>query len=151
MQIATVRLEDKTGLRTIIEARNHTIIADEPTDAGGTDTGMTPTELMLGALGACAAITMRLYAQRKGWALEGVEIDLSTARYKADAYPRYTGEGDFVHEFMQRIQITGDLDEAQKHRLLEIAGKCPVHKAIFEPKVMIEEIVEASIREESEA
>ncbi len=150
MPTAFVRLDDTSGLRATVTARQHAVIVDEPVDMGGTDTGMTPTELMLGALGACAAITMQLYAQRKGWSLASVEIDLSGERHKAADYPKYEGSGDFVHEFVQRIHITGDLDDAQKQRLLEIAGKCPVHRALAEPKVMIEEIVEAALREENQ-
>ena len=104
---------------------------------------------MLGALGACAAITMKMYANRKGWQLDGVEIDLSTERYKAPDYPAYTGEGDFVHEFRQRITIKGDLTPEQKERMMQIAGKCPVHRALTEPNVMIEELVDAIIAEEA--
>ena len=100
-------------------------------------------------MGACAAITARIYAQRKGWPLEGVDIDLSTERYKAADYPAYTGGEAFVHEFRQRIHFRGALTDEQKIRLLEIAGKCPVHRALTEPKVMIEELVDAIIASEA--
>lgn len=136
-------------MQAVIQVREFTLVADEPESDGGTNLGMTPKEMMLGALGACAAITARMYAQRKGWNLEGVEIDLNTERYKAPDYPAYTGEGDFVHEFRQRIVFKGDLTHEQRERLLEIAGRCPVHRALTEPNFMIEELVDEIIAEEA--
>lgn len=147
MKKASVRLE--AGYRAVIQTREHTLIADEPLDEGGQDEGPTATELLLGALGACAAITCKLYASRKKWPLEGVEIDLSTERYKAADYPAYTGPEGFVREFRQRIVFKGPLTPEQKDRLLEIAGKCPVHRALTEPSIMIEEMVDALISEEA--
>ena len=147
MAKATVRLGE--GMKAVIQAREFTLIADEPEDDGGTNLGMTPKEMLLGALGACVAITVRMYAQRKRWALEGIEIDLSTERFKAPDYPAYTGEGDFVHEFRQQIVFKGDLTHEQRERLLEIAGKCPVHRALTEPNFMVEELVDEILAEEA--
>lgn len=147
MAKVTVRLDE--GMQAVLQARGFSVIADEPESDGGTNLGMTPKELMLGALGACAAMTARMYAQRKGWALEGVEVDLSTERYKKPDYPAYTGTGDFVHEFRQRIHFKGDLTLEQRERLLEIAGKCPVHRALTEPNFMIEELIDGIIAEEA--
>ena len=147
MTKATVRLDE--GYQAVIQIRNHTLIADEPESDGGNNAGPTSKEMLLGALGACAAITVKMYAKRKGWALEGVEIDLSTERFKTEDYPAYTGEGAFVHEFRQRIRFKGDLTDEQKERMLQIAGKCPVHRALDEPTVMIEELVDAIIAEEA--
>ncbi len=147
MAKATVRLNE--GMQAVIQVREFTLVADEPESDGGTNLGATPKELMLGALGACAAITARMYARRKGWPLEGVEIDLNTDRYKAPDYPAYTGIGDFVHEFSQRIAFKGPLTVEQKERLLEIAGKCPVHRALTEPNFMIEELVDEILAEEA--
>ena len=146
MTKATVRLDE--GYQAVIQIRDHTLIADEPESDGGKNAGPTSKELLLAALGACAAITVKMYANRKGWPLEGVEIDLSTERHKASAYPAYTGEGDFVHEFRQRIRFKGDLTAEQKERMLQIAGKCPVHRALDEPTVMIEQLVDAIIAKE---
>lgn len=148
MTKATVRLNE--GYQAVIQVRNHTLIVDEPESDGGKNAGPTSKEMMLAALGACAAITAKMYAQRKGWALEGVEIDLSTERFKAAEYPAYAGDEDgFLHEFRQRIVFKGALTEEQKQRLLEITGKCPVHRALTEPNVMIEEMVDAIIAEEA--
>ena len=141
-----VRLDE--GYKATIQVRDHTLIADEPVSDGGTNAGPTSKEYLLAALGACAAITIKMYASRKGWALEGVEIDLSTERHKATNFPAYTGEGEFVHEFRQRIALKGALTDEQKERLLEIAGKCPVHRALTEPNFMLEELVDSIIAEE---
>lgn len=136
------------GLTTTIKIRNFTLIADEPLHDGGADLGPKPTELLLAALGACAAITARLYAQRKEWDLQGVEIDLTTERFKKEDYPAYTGEAPFVREFAQRMTFAGNLTAEQKDRLLEIAVRCPVHRALTEPHVFLETWVDGVIAEE---
>jgi putative redox protein len=128
------------GMRTTLAARHHAWIADEPTHDGGTDTGPTPMELLLSAVGACAAITAKMYAERKGWPLEGVDIDLSLERFKKADYAAYTGESDVVNEFCQSIVFRGPLTDEQKRRLLEIAGKCPVHRVLTQPNFMFEEL-----------
>ncbi len=147
--MSTAHISLKQGLTTTITIRDLMIIADEPLHDGGANLGPTPVELMLGALGSCAAITARLYAQRKGWDLQAVEIDLSTERYRKDDYPAYTGEEAYVREFKQRITFIGDLTDEQRARLLEIAGKCPVHRALTDAKMMIEQLVDAVIAEEN--
>jgi putative redox protein len=139
MTKVSVRLDE--GFKTLIQTRGLTVISDEPTSDGGTDLGPTPKELMLGALGACAAITAKLYAQRKGWPLEGVEIDLDLERFKTAEYPGYTGTSDMLNEFRQRIVFKGPLTQQQRDRLLEIAGKCPVHRILTEPNVVLHELI----------
>jgi putative redox protein len=133
-------LTQTDGMKTTIRIRDHELIADEPIRDGGTDLGASPTELLIAALASCAAITAKMYAQRKGWALEGVEIDVTMERFKAADYPSYVGEADRVNEFRQRITFKGDLTDEQRQRLLEIAGKCPVHKILTEPNIMFEEL-----------
>ncbi|MBE2271060.1 MAG: OsmC family protein [Anaerolinea sp.] len=135
----TVRLED--GYKTLIETRNVTAVADEPLEEGGTNLGPTPRELLLGALGACAAITARMYALRKGWALEGVEVSVSMDKLKAADYPGYTGSSENVNEFRQMIHFKGDLTDEQRERLLQIAGKCPVHRILMDDNIIIEELL----------
>jgi putative redox protein len=131
------------NFRTEITVRGHTIIADEPEDAGGTNTGPTPMELMLGALGACVAITLKLYADRKGWPLEGVETAQTHEKYKKDDYPAYEGEALFVNEIRQQIVLHGPLTDDQCERLLEIAGKCPVSRVITDPTFIVKELLRA--------
>lgn len=149
MPKAVVRLE--SGLRVSAQIRDHIVFADEPANAGGSDTAPTPTELLSAALGACAAITAKLYAQRKGWDLQGIEIAVDFARHKAADYGAYAGDADFVHEFHQDIHFIGDLDEEQKARLLDIAAKCPVHRAIGSPAFMFDRLVDDLIAQEGSA
>ena len=132
----------KDGLQTTIHSGNHTYHADEPIEDGGTDTAPTPTQMMMGALGSCIAITMRLYAQRKGWALEGVEVDLDFERFKGKDYPAYNGDERYVHEIVKKITLYGDLTEEQHARILEIGSICPVHRLITTPSFFVQEVIE---------
>jgi putative redox protein len=92
--------------------------ADEETDKGGDNTGPAPHELLLAALGSCTAMTLKVYAERKGWPLSDVHVSLNGA----------SGEGGFV--ITRRLKMDGELDAYQRLRLLEIADKCPVHKTL---------------------
>ncbi len=130
-------------LRTSIRARQHTVYADEPAQDGGIDSAPTPMELMLGALGACMVITLQLYAQRKNWPLEGVEIALEQQRFTGGEHPAYQGDAQFVHEIRDQIVLRGPLSEEQRKRLLEIAGRCPVHRLIENPVFFVDELLEA--------
>ena len=131
-----------TGLQTEINIRNHTIFADEPLDRDGTDTAPTPMEMLVGALGACVVITVQMYARRKGWPLEEVEISLSLERYKKEDYPAYTGDSGFVNEVRQHVTLKGPLTEEQKARLQEIGKKCPVHRTLEFPTFFVEGMLE---------
>lgn len=136
------KLHLETGLKTVTKVRDHEVVIDEPIEQGGTDEGPTPVEAVLAALGACAAITARLYAQRKGWNLESVEIDLNLDRnVSAKDHPLYKGEAEIINVFRQRMNFVGDLTLEQKERLLEIAGRCNVHRVLTTPNLMIEELV----------
>ncbi len=141
MTQAQIRLRE--GTKVTIVTGNHTFITDEPVDSGGMDLGPTPMDLLRGALGACVAVTVRLYADRKKWPLEGVDVDVDMERFKAVDYAGYDGPHDFVHEFKLKIAFKGDLTEEQRARLLEIAGKCPVHRAIAQQVYVFDELVEA--------
>lgn len=118
------------GFRTEIEARSHGLVADEPTMLGGTDRGPTPYELLLSALGSCMAMTLRMYADRKGWPLEGVEVQLRTARsHEADCVQ--CDEKDVgITTVERRLELSGALTDAQRERLLEIADRCPVKQTL---------------------
>lgn len=156
--MAKVQVTLREGLRAEMKMRQHTIFADEPAEDGGTDSGPMPTELVLGALAACAAITAQLYARRKGWPLESVEIEAGTEKLSISGHPTYRSDvnatGDIVNEFIQVIRFNGDLTPVQKTRLLEIAGRCPVHRLFTQPSLLIErlaeETVEAALSEEEQ-
>ena len=120
----------KAGLRTTVAADGHVFHVDEPVAAGGSDSAADPVKHLLGALGSCMAITARLYAQRKGWPLAGVDIALDVERHRGADYPGYDGDSVFVHEISQQITLHGPLDDSQRRRILEIAGRCPVHRIV---------------------
>jgi putative redox protein len=140
MPAITARTE--TGYRTAIHIRNHTIIADELLQDGGTDTGPTPMEILLGTVGACIAVTTTAYAERKGWPLEGVSVELDMERIRGDSYPAYSGKAAFIHEICEHIGFEGPLTAEQRARLMFIAGKCPVHLALENPVFFTQHLVE---------
>ncbi len=119
-----------SGLRQQVRAGRHVLVADEPVAAGGEDAGPGPYELLLAALGACTAMTLKLYAGRKGWPLEQVEVRLShTKIYARDCEDCQTREGK-LDRIEREIHLAGPLDAEQRARLLEIADRCPVHRTL---------------------
>jgi len=113
----------------IISGRRH-LIADEPQDAGGLGSGPTPYDLLLAALGACTSMTLRLYADHKQLSLKRVSVRLRHSRsYANDCAECETKEG-MLDRIERVITLEGDLDAAQRKRLLEIADKCPVHRTL---------------------
>ena len=117
-------------LKEEIRSGKHVVIADEPLEAGGTDEGPAPYELLLAALGACTAMTLQIYARWKQWPLENVEVSLSHDRiYAQDCAECVTKEGK-ITRIERYISLTGELSDEQKSRLLEIAQQCPVHRTL---------------------
>lgn len=117
-------------LKQEITAGKHRLIADEPLEAGGSDAGPDPYSLLLAALGACTAMTLQMYARRKQWPLEKVEVSLRHSRiYAKDCDECETEEGK-IERIDRYISITGPLTVDQKNRLMEIAKRCPVHKTL---------------------
>ncbi len=113
-----------------IRAGHHTFIADEPAEIGD-DTGPTPYDLLLASLGACTAMTLRLYAARKAWPLERVSVQLKHERvHAADARDCESGRGMIAHIEIA-LDLEGPLTDEQQHRLLEIAERCPVHRTLL--------------------
>jgi putative redox protein len=135
MRSVTVQTTSATGLAVDAVIGGHRVRFDEPLDApGGTDSGAEPPEVLLAALGACEAITMKMYAARKGWALADVRVRLNGS----------TIDGVFV--IRRHLSIDGELDEGQRARLIEIAGRCPVHRILMND-VRVEDVDPALIEE----
>ena len=108
----------------------HRLTADEPAAAGGTDRGAGPYDLLLAALGACTSMTLSLYARRKQWPLVRVIVRLRHAKvYAIDCARCETREG-MVDHIERDVELIGNLDLAQRARLLEIANRCPVHRTL---------------------
>jgi uncharacterized OsmC-like protein len=118
------------GLAQEIRVGSHRLRADEPLAAGGADSGPNPYDLLLASLGTCTSMTVALYARRKGWPLAGVTVRLRHSRiYAADCEECETREG-FVDRIERDIAFAGPLSAEQQSRLLEIAGRCPVHRTL---------------------
>ena len=112
-----------------ITAGQHRLVADEPRPVGD-DAGPTPYDLLLAALGSCTSMTVRMYADRKGWPLERIRVTLRHSRIHAkDCADCETTKG-FVDQIDRDIEFTGDLDDTQRQRLLDIADRCPVHQTL---------------------
>ncbi len=102
-----------------VEIGPHHLVTDEPPENLGEDLGPTPFEYLAAALGACTALTAKLYAQRKGWPLEDIDVRVNIDRREEETL------------FDRKVRFIGNLDPAQKERMLEIVGHCPVHKALM--------------------
>ena len=127
--ITRVSEADPNGfLQDVMSGPTHHVLADEPEAYGGTNRGMTPYGFLAAGLGACTSMTIRMYARRKGWPLDHVSVDVHHS--KVHAQDAGAGNRDKIDEFRREIRLTGDLDEDQRTRLLEIADKCPVHRTL---------------------
>jgi putative redox protein len=127
---ATVRREGRT-LRHTVQVRDHQLTVDEPLDSGGEDAGPDPQELLAVSLASCTAITMEMYATRKGWDIGHVEV-------ACDYRPAERG---CPTKFELVVRLPDDMPDEQVDRLLVIAAKCPVHRAL-DGEVMFSERVE---------
>ena len=121
----------REGFTHDLKIRKHRVTADEPADAGGEDNGPSPQELLAAALASCTAITMEMYAKRKGWNVQGLEVDCD-----------YTvAERGCPTRFSLIMKLPSHLSEEQVERLKVIAAKCPVHRTL-ESEVAFDERVE---------
>lgn len=116
-----------------ISVGHHLLRADEPIEVGGRDAGPNPYELLLAALGACTGMTVRMYADRKGWPLEDVQVRLAYSMVQAGDCATANGEAELVDGIVEELIVVGDLSEEQRRRLAEIAAKCPVHRTLASP------------------
>lgn len=113
-----------------VEAGKHRLIGDEPESVGGADRGPTPYEYLLAGLGTCTSMTVRMYADRKGWPLESVEVRLSHARVHAKDCEDAEARPTMLDEITSEVHLTGPLDDQQRERIMEIATRCPVHRTL---------------------
>jgi len=119
---AIERAETGAGYATDALAGGFPLRLDEPAENGGTDSGPSPQQLLRTALAACTSITVRMYADRKGWPLDRISVEVSASSERKNGV---------VHtRFERRIELDGDLSEAQRSRAIEIAGRCPVHRTL---------------------
>jgi putative redox protein len=119
-----------SGFAQDIVAGGHDLRSDEPVAAGGGDTGPTPYDLLLAALGSCTSMTLAMYARRKEWPLTGVTVRLRHFRMHAGDCGACEGQDVKLDVIERRIALEGSLDEAQRSRLLEMANRCPVHRTL---------------------
>jgi putative redox protein len=127
-----VKSGEVTYVQTV-SVGHHLFHADEPCDVGGRDAGPNPFELLLAALGTCTSITVRMYADRKGWPLEDVQVRLAYATVQAEDCNTRNDGAELVDGIQEELIVVGDLSEAQRGRLAEIAAKCPVHRTLGSP------------------
>ena len=122
---------DGGKLKQDIEIRGHRVIADEPKDSGGEDAGPSPQELLAASLASCTAITMEMYAHRKGWDVGDIVVDVDYEPAQRGSPTRFTMD----------VGLSKELPDEQREKLMQIAAKCPVHRTL-EGEVMFEENVE---------
>jgi len=118
------------GFAQEIQAGKHRLHADEPAAAGGADTGPSPYDLLLAALGACTSMTLGAFARRKAWPLEDITVRLRHSKvHAADCSDCETRDG-MLDRIERDIHLAGPLTNEQREKLMEIAGKCPIHRTL---------------------
>ncbi len=122
MATITARIE-RTPYETHLSTDSQVVVVDEPFEVGGQDRGMRPGELLAGSLASCTVITLRMYADRKGWPLDSVVAHVDFMRDDETNRSLFT----------MRLILNGDLTDEQRRRLLEMADRCPVHRALQSP------------------
>ncbi len=130
----------KSGYATDIMAEGHRMVADEPVSMGGTNLGPAPYDYLMAGLGACTAMTLRMYSDRKEWPLDGVTVKLKHQKiHAADCETCETKEGK-LDQIEREIELAGGLDDQQKQRLIQIADRCPVHRTLHSEIVIKTEL-----------
>lgn len=119
-----------TGYRAEIHVRTHVLTADELVAAGGTDAGPTPYEYLLAALSGCMAMTLRMYADRKGWPLDRVEVRLRTEQSHESDCENCATAAVGITNIERKVDLYGTLTDEQQQRLLQIADRCPVKQTL---------------------
>ena len=136
----TVTERNKVFTQDIV-AGPHQLVADEPQSAGGDDLGVTPYDLLLAALGACTSMTLRMYANKKGLDVNNIQVKLQHNRIDAADCETCEDQPGKVDQIRRLIRIDGDITEAQRKRMLEIASMCPVHRTLHNQKQITSELM----------
>lgn len=124
---------EETGygkFQQLVTMGKHSLYADEPHSYGGNDSGGSPYDLLLAGLGACTSMTIRLYAERKKWPLEGVRVELKHSKVHAEDCQTCETKDQKIDHITRAVSIKGDLDRQQRDKLIEISEKCPVHRTL---------------------
>lgn len=124
-----------------VSAGRHHLVADEPTSVGGADLGVTPYDLLLAALGTCTSMTLRMYAKRKKLNVDAIQVKLQHGRIHASDCEGCEDQSGKVDQIRRLIRIEGDLTDAQRQRMLEIADMCPVHRTLHNQKQITSEFM----------
>jgi len=134
----------KSGFQVEIIANGHSLIADEPIAVGGGNTGPNPYDLLVSSLGACTAMTIRMYADRKKIPLDAVVVRLRHQKIHAEDCIECSEKTKKIDFIEREVELQGDLDDATRQRLLEIANRCPVHRTLEAPAQAVKNRCNAS-------
>lgn len=134
-------LDSDDGYTTQLKVGNHYMLADEPVNYNGNDFGPSPYEFVSAGLSACTAMTIQMYAKRKGWHIENVEVHTSYGKNHAEDCNHCDENSAKIDTFNREIKLDSDLDEAQIKRILQIANKCPVHKTLLSKTQIITNLI----------
>ena len=118
------------GFAQEISVAGHRLVVDEPTSFGGTDTGPSPYDLLVSALGACTSMTISLYARRRQWPLQAVTVRLRHSKIHAVDCAECDTKSGMLDGIERDVELDGDLTAEQRAQLLEMANRCPVHKTL---------------------
>lgn len=128
--VVVVSERDTGRFAQVVSAGRHQFVMDEPLSVGGDDQGPTPYDMLNAALGACTAMTVRMYARRKQWPLTSVRVALVHDKVHATDCEDCESREGRVDQIVRVVELQGELDEAQRARLIEIADRCPVHQTL---------------------
>ncbi|WP_394750544.1 bifunctional alpha/beta hydrolase/OsmC family protein [Spongiimicrobium salis] len=134
-------LNDEDSFTTAMKMGSHYSTADEPVEVGGHNFGPSPYELVSGGLSACTAMTIQMYARRKGWKVDNVEVHTSYGKTHAVDCEDCESPSSKIDTFHREIRLSGDLDEKQRERILQIANKCPVHRTLHNEVQVISKLI----------
>jgi putative redox protein len=141
MMTSPVVLRSRGSFRTEVEAGPHKFVLDEPVDAGGAGEGPTPYDMLASALGGCTAMTLHFYAKREKIPLEGVDVTITHDRQYAKDCADCTTQQGYIHRFRVELRLHGEqLTQAQREKLLTIAGRCPVAKTM-QAEIKVDEVL----------